>query len=214
MQKLYAGLCGFLVALSSANVHAQWVPVTSNIRFTREILADGKLVTRQVKDGLFYRTDNGSTLTHWTHGDLDPKQPSGELFDNQKVLTYQVFYEAKKAVEEAPMLSAPRRPDYDMDLKPVGSDSVEGVPCDTIAVEFAGPKMKQQRVGSACVARDLGLMLKQETTFNKPNGTTIHTLLEMHDIKLNVPPDKNEFDIVQTFAISKKPDNRAAPRPE
>lgn len=214
MRRFYYGLCGLIVTLCSVNVQAQWVPVTSNVRLTHEVLKDGKLLTQQVKEGAFYRTEKGSTLTHWTRGDLDSNRGSGELFDNEKLLRYEIFYEAKKMVEEPSGLSSPRRPDSDMELKPTGSDSVEGIQCDIIVVEFSGPKMKKQPVGSACVVRDLSIMLKQETTYTKPDGTTVHTLWEMHDVKLNVAPDKNEFAILNTFTVMKKADHKPIPMPE
>lgn len=209
MRKTYANILCLLVALGSVSAYAQWVPVTSNIRFTNEVMKDGK-TTRTVREGVFYRTENGSTLTHWTRGDLDIKRGNGEFFDNQRLSTFEIFYEAKKMIEKPLGLSEPRKPDYDMDLKPVGAGSVEDIPCDLVSVKFGGPNMKLQEVGSACVARNLGLLLKQETNYPKPDGTAIHTLLEMYNIKLNAAPDKNEFDLLHTFTVMKK-DASSAP---
>ncbi len=162
---------------------------------------------------LLVNTNGGNkwTLTHWTRGDLDSKRGTGELFDNQALATYEMFYEAKKMIEGPSGLPAPRKPDYDMDLKPVGTDSVGGIQCDLIPVEFAGPGMKQRRVGYTCVARDYGLLLRQETRHTKPDGTAIHSLLEMYDLKLNVPPDNNEFGILRTFTVLKKADTKPLP---
>ena len=47
-------------------------------------------------------------------------------------------------------------------------------------------------------------MLRQETRDTHPDGTTVHALLEMYNVKLNVTPDKDEFDILQTFTIVKE----------
>lgn len=193
------------------NIYAQWTPVISNIRLTTETTKDGKL-TKQVKEGVFYRSENGSTLTHWTRGDSDTRHGSGELFDNQTLATYEIFYEAKKMIEKPNKLSAPRKPNFYMDLKPVGADSVGGVECDLITVEMMGPDRIKQRAGYACVARELGLLLRQDLTNTMPNGGVHHSLLELYDIRLNAPPDSNEFAVVHNFSIL-KPEAKIPLRP-
>jgi hypothetical protein len=77
------GMCGLLVAFASISAYAQCVPVNANIRFTNEVIKDGQSAQLVAREGVFYRTENGSTLNHRTRGDLDNARGTGELFDNQ-----------------------------------------------------------------------------------------------------------------------------------
>jgi hypothetical protein len=173
MRKTRAGMCGLLVAFASISAYAQWVPVTANIRFTNEVIKDGQSAWLVAREGVFYRTENGSTLNHWTRGDLDNARGTGELFDNQALATYQIFYDAKKMVQTPAPLTEPRKPGDGMeDLKSDGTDSVGGIQCDLAPVRFV-VKGKTQDVGHACVARNYGLLLKQETRYKKPDGTVV-----------------------------------------
>jgi hypothetical protein len=210
MRRIYPGVCMLLIALGSVNAHAQFVPVTANIRFTYEASKDGKL-KRLVKEGVFYRTENGSTLKHWTSGDVDDMGvSSGELFDNQTLHTYEILYKDKKMIEHSRQ-PAPRKPDDFKDMESRGKDTVEGLPCDLIVMEVAGPGIKPHRVGNSCISRNYALWLRQETRDTTPDGKAVHTLFEMYDVKLNLPPDNNEFEILHTFTIVKEP-NRPVPK--
>lgn len=203
MSKIYVRVCGLLLVLASASAHAQWVPVTSNIRFTVDASKEGKSI-QHVKEGMFYRTENGSTLKHWTSGDLAANGGKGELFDNQTHHSYEISYESRQMIEHF-MASPPRNPDDDLrNLKPEGRDSVSGIPCDLIAIDLVGREIEQHRIGYACVARNYGLLLRQETKDTRPDGTSVHTLFEMYNVRLNVTPDKDEFDILQSFSIVKE----------
>jgi hypothetical protein len=214
MRTIYAGVCVLLAATGSVSAQAQWVPVTSSIRYTSEVSKDGKS-TRLVKEGMFYRTENGSTLKHWTRGDAElMRGASGELFDNQTLHTYQIFYEAKKTIESSIKLPAPHRPDDVNDLNSVGKDMVEGIRCDLIEIVFAGPGIKPHRAGSDCVSRDYSLSLRKEFRDTKPDGRAVHILLELYDIRLNVPPDNSEFDILRTFTVVKEPSRPLPPLPD
>jgi len=213
MPNIYAGVCGLMVTLGAMSAHAQWVPVSSNIRFTVEASKEGKL-TRHVKEGMFYRTEQGSTLKHWTGGDLAANGGKGELFDNQAHHSYEISYGSKQMLEHF-LAAPPRNPDDDLkNLKPEGRDSVEGIPCDLIPIDLAGAEIKQHRIGYACVARNYGLLLKRETRDTRPDGTTVHTLLEMYNVRLNLPPDKDEFDILHTFTVVKEPSRPLPQMPE
>lgn len=200
MRRIFAGMCMLLIAFGSVRVHAQFVPVTANIRFTYEAMKDGKL-TRMVKEGVFYRTENGSTLKHWTKGDLDAMGgESGELFDNQTLHTYEILYKSRKMIEHAQQ-SERRKPDDFVNMESRGKDTVEGIPCDLVVIEVAGPGVKPHRVGDSCISRNYALWLRQETKDTAPDGRAVHTLFEMYDVKLNVAPENNEFDVLHTFTV-------------
>lgn len=216
MRRIYAVVCGLLIGLGPASARAQFVPVTSKIRFTVETSKGGQL-TRQVEEGMFYRTENGSTLKHWTNGDAKlMRAGSGELFDNQTLYTYHIFYDTKTMIESPIKLPAPHTPDEFRDMESLGKDVVEGVPCDLVGIEFAGPgpEIKPHRVGSACISRDYGLWLRRETRDTKQDGRLVHTLFEMYDIRPNVPPDSNEFEVLHSFSVVKKTGKPLPPLPD
>ena len=59
--------CLSLFVLAAADcVHAQLVPVTAKTRETNESWQEGKLIKVDHKEGVFYRTSDGSTLKYWT----------------------------------------------------------------------------------------------------------------------------------------------------
>jgi len=212
MRRTYAGVCMLLIGFGSVSVHAQFVPVTAKIRFTYEASKDGKL-KRLVKEGVFYRTENGSTLKHWTSGDINAMGGSGELFDNQTLHTYEILYKDKKMIEHSKQ-PVRRKPDEFKDMESQGKDTVEGLSCDVIVMEIAGPGIKPHRFGNACISRDYGLWLRQETRNTTPDDRAVHTLFEMYDVKLNLPPDDNEFEILHTFTIMKEPSSPVPQMPQ
>jgi len=110
----------------------QWVPVTARIRQTTEDIKDGKVVERDVKEGFYYRSQDGSTLTKWVSLNGE-EQSVGDLFDNTTARSYKLYYSKGNATpdDHGTIKFQPLSPGI---YKPqeqyaIGHDSVSGISC-------------------------------------------------------------------------------------
>jgi hypothetical protein len=183
---------------------AQWTPVTSRIRETTETLRSGNAVEKQVKEGMYLRLDDGSTLVRWTSVNGVEKPGTGNLHNNSTLHSYVLDYGAKIARQSRFDLPKPLSPDLYAQSTSLGEDKVAGLPCKLIPVDYQYMDDPVRHIGQACVSVKYGLLLKQETKVNSRDGAaTTHVLTEMYDVRLGAEPDPKEFDVDGTFEVSK-----------
>lgn len=192
---------------------AQWVPTIAKIRSTTEVIADDKVVSRNVKEGLFYRTEKGSTLTRWTRTNGVDQAGTGTLLDNEKLLTFQLDYATRNAKQSPYVLPEPVKPDTYSNTNSLGQSVVNGIPCRIIAVEIEGPQKPVERVGQACVSVEYRLLLSQKTNVTRKDRSTLRTTIEMYDVRLHVKPSAEEFDLDRNFSISRPERTLPIPSP-
>jgi hypothetical protein len=206
-----------VVLVQTTALFAQFVPVTSGIRVTTETVDKGKVVKSEKKEGVFLRTSDGSTLTHFTRVNGVEEPGIGELLDNRNLASYQLFYQAHKAVESNMKMPEPVRPDMwsATPLQSLGERRVGGVDCTIIPLSMKLQDKPEQRIGQMCVSPQYGLILGQETAQTDQNGSIVRSVMEMYDVKLNASPDPNLFELRRNFTVFKaEHPNRVPNRPE
>jgi hypothetical protein len=153
------------------------------------------------KEGVFYRTSDGTTLTRWTTVNGVPSAGVGEMYDSKNGITYRLSYQTHTGMQSPK--AAPLQPDYYSKITPSGEDSVEGIKCNLIPIEIGSQTSAPVPAGQLCASAEYGLRLKENTHVTRGDGSVVDATFEMYDIKLNETPDSHLFDIGQ-FTISKK----------
>lgn len=204
-------VCLGLFVLAGADcVHAQWVPVTAKIRETDEILQDGKSIKVDNKEGVFYRTSDGSTLKYWTkvNGD-ETLGGSGEMTDNKTLSHYTVNVKQNVAFEDGKLLEklTPGASQFAA-ASTLGDQVIDGIRCRRVPSFIMWPDGRKERNGEACVSIENDLQLRTDRQHTQ-NGVTHHGITELYDIQLGVEPDPKLFDLQKTTIYK-----RQAPDPQ
>ena len=211
-------LCLSVLILSSAYaVRAQWVPVTAKTRETLETWKDGKLEKVDHKEGVFFRTSDGSTLRYWTSVNGDDKLGGdGEMTDNRTLMQYSVnmrhkyFYEMGKLPEPlAPLVRTASSV-----TNPASRDKViEGLNCHCSPAFIQWQDGRKEQIGENCRATDYDLEVRTDHKVTQ-NGITRHVVIELYDMSLQAEPDANLFDLQKNGATvlkQKAPENPPNP---
>jgi hypothetical protein len=183
--------CTSLVAFVHASGLNESKPITARMRQTWETIVDGKIVETRTNEGIFYRNSRGSTLERWN----DNAQPARLFISGHG--GYLVYYESRMAFgsvfeEGGSWLFNPNRP-YNF----LGQDSVESISCIYSEIPL-GPHV--EHAGKACWSSDYKVELKNDWTVPSARGLTPQ-VFELYDIKLNVEPDPNLFDLTGFFVL-------------
>lgn len=191
-----------LVFFSAHSVQAQWVPVTARVRETHETWKQGKLEKVDHKEGLFYRTSDGSTLKYWTTVNGDEKLGGqGEMTDNKGLVQYSInmkhkyFYEIGTLPEKlTPQLNRPSSSSSGLGDKVIG-----GLRCHRSSAVVQWPDGRREPMGEECVSIEYNLKLLTDHQVTQ-GGVTRHVITEMYDINLGAEPDANLFDLQKNGA--------------
>jgi hypothetical protein len=208
-------VCLSLFVLAGADcVHAQWVPVTAKTRQTNETWQEGKLIKVDHKEGVFYRTSDGSTLRYWTkvNGD-EVLGGSGEMTDNNSLSHYSVNVKQKVAFETDKLLEklTPGASQYAA-ASTLGDQVIEGIRCRRVPSFMMWPDGRKERMGEVCVSIEYDLELHKDNQLTQ-NGITHHAVTELYDIKLGVEPDPKLFDLQKTTTVYKPQAPDTQPKP-
>lgn len=182
----------------SGIAHAQWVPVTAKMRQKKEITANGKVSRVETKEGVFYRSSDGSTLREWTIVNGSPTNNAvGFYTDNQKALSYRLEYINHQAIEAVPPSRTPVKPGAMKaeSLKKIRDDQVSGFPCVVVPLSVSWQGGPAQSAGEACLAPDYDLIVRMESNGTSKDGTSFKEITELYDIRLNAEPDPKNFDL-------------------
>ena len=178
-------LCLIPLVLMSAAM-AETVPVTATIKETRQVVKGAQVVESSVRDGALYRGSDGSTLRQF--------KDRGQLSTPLK--SYAIDYANRKVME---MPRDQGVEDY-RGMKSLGENTVAGIRCKLIAVEAQGPTdTKAQKVGTACVSAEYGLMLRQETSYRRKDGMIVHVVMELSNVQLHSEPEARVFEVPKDF---------------
>jgi hypothetical protein len=200
MKSKIAGLTlGLLIFLLSPTSQGQ--AVTAQVRVTDEIIAsNGKVIASHIRDGVYYRTSSGSTLTHYTTLDGNPtagEMASGSLSENGT--NYQLDYTQHRAYV-APFPPPPPHNETPRAQNTLGQSSVEGIACTLFPVVLVTGGTKTP-VGTLCDSDQYHLILRMDITNPGKNGTSSHNVTELYNIKVGLEPDPKLFDLQHNFTI-------------
>jgi hypothetical protein len=199
MRSSMAGLSvGLVVLVLSSGAYAQ--AITARTRVTSELIGpNGKVTSSHIRDGVYYRTSAGDTLTRYTTMDGNPT--TGELAwatMRKNGVSYQLDYATHRAyVSSFPPFTPPNPP------KAPGApeqSSVEGIPCN-IVPSYRMNAGTLTRVGSTCYSERYKLVLKTDVTITSPDGRSAYSVIEMYAIQIGLEPDPNLFDLRHNFTV-------------
>lgn len=201
--KKYIFLAAFAL-LTCGSASSQWVPVQGKIRETREVFLNGQKVETHVREGLFYRSSNGSTLTHWTQTDGDTQRSTGTLADNSTMVNYQLDFTNRIAIERRSVLP----PGVNGPLLPTAAPASEkapeiflgGVRCRTMPANFrtkadADAGKPFVRAGEVCWSNEYSLLVREDLRLRRSGEREERFVFEVFDIEPNVEPDPKLFDL-------------------
>jgi len=77
-----------ILLLGVSGAVAQRMPVMARIRETTESLGSGTRVQKEIREGIYLRMRDGSTLTHWTRFNGVEKPGTGNLLNNSTLHSY------------------------------------------------------------------------------------------------------------------------------
>jgi hypothetical protein len=186
--------------LSSAAVHAQWIPITAKIKQTREVFMNGQKTETHVREGLYYRSSHGATLEEWTRVDGSESKAVGYMTMQADGVTYELHLLTRRAIERrfsvpsgADLRKPPTPPARPAHLRQV---TVGGVRCTVIPARMQ-PGFGQPSVpaGEICISDELNLMVRNEQTHSLSGTKTVRVLYEMDDIQSHKEPDPKLFDL-------------------
>lgn len=205
-----------LVALCLApESQAQFAPVVAKIRATIETSQGGKLIKTENKEGLYYRSSDGSTLTRWVtiNGD-ENLGGDGELFDNKGLAVYNLNFRYKQAtqINDAPIEKASPDEFKNLTNSKLGDDSIEGIRCRRGGTAMRWPDGHIDKTGEYCASIEYALTLREDEKLTQ-KGVTRHATKEMYEIKLGVEPDPKLFDVSAQFQVL-RPEHSAAELPK
>jgi hypothetical protein len=182
----------------------QWTPVVAKIRQTTEDIKDGRVSKRDVKEGYYFRAQDGSVLTKWTTLN-GHERVVGELFDNNTARSYKLDYASGTALPLPPsdVKFGTLSPGMfkSQELNAIGHDSVSGVTCYLIPVQLQFKSRPPRRVGESCVSADYDLQLRTDMT-NGDAKFAVRELIEMYDIQIGEVPDPQLFDVKAHFRVA------------
>ena len=181
-------LCLISLALSCA-AFAETVPVIAKITMTNQVVMgkSQRAVPVSITEGMLYRASDGSTLRQF--------KDRGELATPHKF--YELDYYGQRILE----LPHPQGVENYRGMKSLGEDTVAGIRCKLIAVEAQGPTdVSPKQVGTACVSEEYGLMLRQDTSYPRKDGTVAHSIMELSNVQLHTEPDASVFALPAGFS--------------
>lgn len=186
-----------------------WIPVVAKIRETYEVQdKNGRQISREVKEGNFYRNTEGSTLYYWLTVDGDTTRGgSGKLSDNRKPVEYSINTKTKVAVLLPQKAGEqPLKPDFLAGARTskLGQESIEGIVCFFTRITLTTPDGQSRQIGTACQSPDYGLTLQFKTRVVSPDGSSHLIVRELHDIRLGQIPDPQLFQLAPVFQILKQ----------
>jgi hypothetical protein len=205
---------GLLLLGGAGYVQGQWIPVTAKIREIHETWQAGKLVKVDHKEGVFYRTSDGSTLNYWTsvNGD-EALGGQGETTDNRSLTHYSVNMKKKYAFELSKLPERVTPDSYqNAAASTLGDQEIEGVRCRRSPVFFLWPDGRLEKMGETCVSIEYGLELRKDHQLTQ-DGVTRHSVTEMYDIKLGIEPDAKLFDLQRNASVFKQQNPDSQPKP-
>jgi hypothetical protein len=200
-------LPAFLMACGSAVV-AQEVPLIAKVREKSTVTVEGK-VEREVKEGHFYRSSNGSTLYIWLDVKGKTMKPTfGQLIDNSNLALYNLDYGRMEAVEKHKLpkpavIASKAVKDFGL-----GEDVIEGVACKNVPI-YGVSGNRKELTGVACTIEP-GIALRSKSKFEHM-GHIYEEESEMYDIRIGEEPDPELFKIEKKFKVFKPslPDGQA-----
>jgi hypothetical protein len=195
-------MCALFLAVGVSFAAAQWTPLTAGIRETTQISKDGIASQTIVREGVFLRASDGSTLTHWTKVNGEETPGTGNLLNNTTHRSFSLDYKAMTA-KQGRFAMDPFTKDSYSQMVTVGNGTVAGIPCRMVPINDVYPQ-KTVRVGEACVFDEQGIILKEETRVTRDDGSISHVVTEKFDVRLNVKPNAAEFD-AKRFAYAEVP---------
>ena len=185
------------VALSASGVaEAQFVPVQAKISELREVtLPDNKIILNS-RQGVFYRSSDGSVLIHWLN------QNGKEAWDGTLHAFYELDYKQHRAMEHTKKPPTAVKPgSYNSITRDVGTDTVEGIGCRIIPIKLGRAGSSPADIGKSCVSTDYDLRLWEDVTVPTVENRQERTRTRLYEIKLGTEPDPNLFDVKSAFKI-------------
>jgi hypothetical protein len=198
-----------IVLLCSGNLRAQYahfVPVTAKTRLTEETVRNGRVIKKQVKEGVYYRNDDGWFLKRFTGIDGDEQaalRAGGQLWDNHTAIAYRLDYVARTATEREHG-SGPMQPQVTdpQAASKLPDDSVEGICCKVYPAKYMRTgQTALEDIGQSCRSVEYYLTLRWDKTYKSDNGDTFHSVFQMYDIHIGSEPDPKLFDLQGTFTV-------------
>lgn len=191
-----------IVALSASGAaHAQFVPVQAKISELREVtLPDNKIILNS-KQGVFYRSSDGSVLIHWLNQN-GKEAWDGTLHDNKGLAFYELDYKQHRAMEHTKKPPTAVKPgSYNSITRDVGTDTVEGIGCRIIPIKLGRAGSSSTDIGKSCVSTDYDLRLWEDVTVPTVENRPERTRTRLYEIKLGSEPDPSLFDVKSAFKV-------------
>ena len=197
--------------LSTAPCYAQFMPVVAKTREVEETSKDGKLLETHVREGVYYRSSDGSVLEYWTAIDGSPEKAKlsmggNTFFDNTNGSSYTLDLQNHRAkLEDSghPMQADSIRNRSDGKAYP--EEWVSGVRCKVhplkMRINIKGPG-ELFPAGQICVSPDYGLFLKREMTYPSADGGTEHVVWTIQNVEMGKEPDGKLFAEVRSMAAA------------
>ena len=191
---LIVALCGGGIA------QAQFVPVQAKIGELREVtLPDNKIILNS-KQGVFYRSSDGSVLIHWLNQN-GKEAWDGTLHDNKGLAFYELDYKQHRAMEHTKPPAAVKPGSYNSITRDVGTDTIEGIGCRIIPIKLGRAGSSSADIGKSCVSTEYDLRLWQDVTVPTVENRPERTRTRLYEIKLGTEPDPSLFDVRSAFKI-------------
>jgi len=209
MRLKYCGGFATIVLLFAGNLLAQYphfVPVIAKTRVTEETIRAGKVIKKEIKEGVYYRSDDGSIFRRITSIDGDRQaalRAVGQLWDNHTAINYHLDFIRRIAYERehGPGPTQPRVSDPEAASK-LPLDSVDGIGCRVYPVKFMKPgQTGLEDIGQNCRSVKYYLTLSWDKTFKMENGDSFRTVFRMFDIRVGAEPDPQWFDLQGNFKV-------------
>ena len=191
--------CPIVCCLMCAIAHGQEVPMSAKVHEKVETIVDGRIVSTNTRDTIFYRSSDGSTLTLPDGGNAEAM---GTLWDNRAGTSYRLDFKRRVAHQDPNSPHVPNPPSHPrVDNFP--EDNVEGNSCRVVPLTVKATRQYSgfsPTPGKTCVSTELGLELRSDVTVQTAPGRTERHLRELYDVHVNVEPDRNLFDL-QSYTI-------------
>jgi hypothetical protein len=185
------------------SAQAQFLPVQAKIRQTHEVIAAGKVIKTEVKEGKYFRSSDGSVLKQWLS--LDGQQIwDGSLDDNKEFAYYHLDYKQHAAFRNASRPAVAVAPgDFASITKDIGTDSVENITCRIIPVDMGNAKSGgiQTNIGKSCASVQYDLILWTDVTTPGKNGRAHRLKTELYNITIGAEPDPALFSVKTNFKV-------------
>jgi hypothetical protein len=190
-------LIALVITVWALMLRAQWIPVTARIREMQIVTKNGATVQQVTREGYFYRTSAGSTLTQWLDPSGAPK--SGILLDNQRLGLYRLSYQGRTALQVKALSNSRVGPGMQGTPAIATETTIEGIPCGYVP-NYLG-KDKTQIIGQSCFSGD-GLELTNDVSIPSAGGGVVtRSVTRLYEIRLHQEPSAALFDLSQ-FTLS------------